>query len=230
MKIHRIAETAVNWHLWADATDGKFDALAEPNVESADLLAEFAGRSCYLSWDRPNDLTRKNADYIRSTVHEKAHESITAHASVTYYVTGVSRALTHELIRSRFLAFSEVSQRYVDVDRLGTVIPPALRELNVKGNDPTTFSREWYWEIVEYLTGKGLPRKQAREAARAVLPSMIESRIVVSGNLRAWRDFLKQRWSVHADAEIRELAGEILTDLRKVAPHTFADIPVQPYE
>ncbi|QFG25471.1 FAD-dependent thymidylate synthase [Actinomadura sp. WMMB 499] len=230
MKVTRIAQTVIDRTAMYEVTDEKFETWSVRNDKDSDVLAEFAGRACYQSWSRPNPATAHNADYIRSAVHEKGHESIAAHASVTYYITGVSRALTHEMIRSRFLAFSEVSQRYVDANQLGTVTPPALRDAPTYGEDPAADSREWYTEIVEVLIDKGLTRKQAREAARAVLPSMIETRIVVSGNLRAWRDFIKQRWSVHADAEIRELAGEILKDLRQVAPNTFADIPEEPYE
>jgi len=227
LKVTRIAETKL-----IDPTFGGVFSR-EGDVTDADHLAEGAGRACYESWSRPNPKTAKNADYIRSTVHEKAHESITAHASVTYYITGVSRALTHELIRHRFLAFSELSQRYVDIENLEFVDPPLLRGIAEWPFYKEMVSRAVrfaYKSLVGLLTPLTGSRKRAREAARSVFPNMTETRIVVSGNIRAWRDFIKQRWSVHADAEIRELAGEILKDLRKVAPNTFADIPEEPYE
>jgi thymidylate synthase (FAD) len=75
----------------------------------------------------------------------------------------------------------------------------------------------------------GLSRKRARQAARAVLPNMTETRIVVTGNLRAWRDMLRQRYHVAADEEIREIATELLAQLRLVAPNTFQDFPDKPF-
>lgn len=215
-----------------ESTKGEFDS-SYGFTQPADLLAEFAGRACYESWSRPNPATAENSDYIRSTVHEKKHESITAHASVTYYITGVSRALTHEMIRHRWLAFSELSQRYVDIEDMEFIDPPALRGVKEWPRyksavaKVTRFAYKALVGILVPLTGS---RKKAREAARAVFPNMTETRIVVTGNMRAWRDFIAQRWSQQADAEIRELAGLILADLRKVAPNTFADVPEEPYQ
>ena len=68
-----------------------------------------------------------------------------------------------------------------------------------------------------------LRRKQARQAARAVLPNATETRIVVTGNYRAWRHFIAMRATEHADVEIRELAVECLRQLQRVAPNVFAD-------
>lgn len=235
MKVTRIAETVIDGLAIAEATEG-YDPWCidgeEQSVSHIDALAEVAGRACYQSWSRPNEATRKNADYIRSAVHEKGHESIMAHASVTYYITGVSRALTHELIRHRFLAFSELSQRYVDMGEALYVEPPALTNEYDRADlaGLVGLARERYDLIVESLKEGGLSNKAAREAARAVLPSAMETKIVVTGNIRAFRDFLNQRWSVHADAEIRQLAGEILKDLRLVAPNSVADIPEEPYQ
>jgi len=83
---------------------------------------------------------------------------------------------------------------------------------------------ETYEALVETLTDKGLPRKQAREAARSVLLNAQETKIVVSGNIRAWREFVQKRNSPHADAEIRALAQEVLSVLRRVAPNSVQDI------
>jgi len=90
-------------------------------------------------------------------------------------------------------------------------------------------AREAYQAIVENLRAKGLPRKQAREAARAVLPNATATKLVVTGNMRAWRDMLGKRYHVAADAEIRALATELLRQLRDIAPHSFADFPEEPF-
>lgn len=87
----------------------------------------------------------------------------------------------------------------------------------------------YYERLLGIFTNAGLPRKQAREAARAVLPNMTNSPMVVTGNHRAWRYVIKARWHEAADAEIRELAGELLVQLRQIAPATYQDIPSTPY-
>ena len=198
----------------------------------ADLLAEFAGRSCYQSFHKPNPKTEANQDYLRNILNQ-GHFSVLEHASATFYVTGVSRALTHELIRHRHLSYSELSQRFVNVEDAEVVIPPALRDEYDLVEDELypamDCAAETYEVLVEALMEKGLKRKQAREAARAVMPNMTETRIVVTGNMRAWRDMLFKRYSVHADAEIREFAAEVLRQLKLIAPGQFQDFPEAPF-
>lgn len=194
----------------------------------ADWLAEFAGRSCYQSWSRPNPKTATTEGYLANIINQ-GHFSVLEHASATFYVQGVSRALTHELVRHRHLSFSQLSQRFVDETEGEFVVPPALQDVREYLDDAHTDATRIYQDLVSHLIGKGHPRKQAREAARAVLPNMQETKIVVTGNHRAWRDFLAKRWHVAADAEIRLLAGKILDHLNYLAPSSFQDIPSQPY-
>lgn len=85
-----------------------------PYSQDADDLAEQAGRLCYLSWNRPNPATATNKGYLANIIAQ-GHFSVLEHASATFYIDGVTRNFTHELIRHRHLSFSEVSQRYVDV-------------------------------------------------------------------------------------------------------------------
>lgn len=204
----------------------------DPNTTHADALAEFSGRACYQSFHKPNPKTRANADYI-ANILRLSHESVLEHASATFYATGVSRSLTHELIRHRHLSFSELSQRYINPTHNDPVIPPAAKQ----GASTTNMVwRAYETDIVDYdrlqgrlESGGSLTRKQAREAARSVLPNATETRIVVTGNMRAWRDVLKKRYSVHADAEICEFAAEVLGQLREIAPATFSDFPEEPF-
>ncbi|RYH53155.1 MAG: FAD-dependent thymidylate synthase, partial [Alcaligenaceae bacterium] len=90
-------------------------------------------------------------------------------------------------------------------------------------------SQEKYDALVEIFTEAGRGRKQAREAARAVVPNMADSPMIVTGNMRAWRYVIKARYHEAADAEIREVARQILVQLREIAPNTFQDIPNYPY-
>src|SRR5690606_13467825 len=84
------------------------------SMDAEDLI-EFAGRSCFQSFNKPNPATRANKDYIANIIAQ-GHHSVLEHASATFYIEGVSRALTHELIRHRHLSFSELSQRFVNVE------------------------------------------------------------------------------------------------------------------
>lgn len=212
----------------------------DPGAGDAQQLTEFSGRACYQSFHKPNPKTAQNKDYISRTLHGQKHFSIAEHASATFYITGVSRALTHELIRHRHLSYSQLSQRFVDESEASIVIPPAVTESkatvvydteefhdDLKGSLPKAL--EWwgqeavwnYEEIVETLQGEGLPRKQAREAARAVLPNMVETRIVVTGNLRSWYEVIDRRIQPDADAEIQQLSRMLLKQLLTIAPDVF---------
>jgi thymidylate synthase (FAD) len=107
---------------------------------------------------------------------------------------------------------------------------PELAELFVAAADA---SRAAYTDLLARLEAKFadqpnavLRRKQARQAARAVLPNATETRIVVTGNYRAWRHFIAMRASEHADVEIRRLAIECLRQLVEVAAPVFADFEI----
>ena len=192
----------------------------------AETLTVYAGRSCYESWSRPNEKTREDKDYLRRTLFEQGHFSILEHASATFYLTGVSRALLAEITRHRHLSFSVLSQRFVDESEANIVIPPAARgseKLMWEFENAATGARHSYRELVEALLDSGLPRKQAREAARAVLPNMIETRIVVTGNMRAWHEVIARRTAPDADAEFQQVAGLIRDELKKLAPAIFKD-------
>jgi thymidylate synthase (FAD) len=136
------------------------------------------------------------------------------------------------LERHRFVSLSVLSQRYVDESDAAVVVPPAEHADPVVRRRLVDVHEEalrGYRDIVDRLIEAGMPRKQAREAARSVLPNATETRFVVTANLRAWRDVLRRRWHVAADAEIRAFAGVILDHLRELAPNAVQDIPVEPY-
>ena len=190
----------------------------------AETLTVYAGRSCYESWSRPNEKTREDKDYLQRTLFEQGHFSILEHASATFYITGVSRALLAEITRHRHLSFSVLSQRFVDESEANIVIPPAARgseKLMWEFEDAAAGARHSYRELVEALSDSGLTRKQAREAARAVLPNMVETRIVVTGNLRAWHEVIARRTAPDADAEFQQVANLIRNELQRLAPEVF---------
>jgi thymidylate synthase (FAD) len=205
------------------------------DADGGQALAEFAGRACYQSWTKPNPSTATNAGYLRHIL-EVGHLSVLEHGVVTFYITGISRSLTHELIRHRHFSYSQLSQRYVPERNAAMVEPDVIAadpELHAKFVAATEASVQAYTELLEGLERRfadvdnaTLRRKQARQAARSVLPNATETRIVVTGNYRAWRHFIAMRASEHADVEIRALAVECLRQLQKVAPNVFADYTI----
>jgi thymidylate synthase (FAD) len=211
------------------------DVPWETDADGGQALAEFAGRACYQSWKKPNPATATNAGYLRHIL-EVGHLSVLEHGSVTFYLSGVSRSLTHELIRHRHFSYSQLSQRYVPERDAAMVEPGVIAEdpeLHAKFVAASDAAVQAYTELLEGLEKKfadvehaTLRRKQARQAARAVLPNATETRIVVTGNYRAWRHFVAMRASEHADVEIRELAIACLRELQRVAANAFADFEI----
>jgi thymidylate synthase (FAD) len=205
------------------------------DADGGQALAEFAGRACYQSWAKPNPSTATNAGYL-THILEVGHLSVLEHGTVTFYFTGVSRSFTHELIRHRHFSYSQLSQRYVPERDAAMVEPDVIAEdpeLHKKFVEATEASVRAYTELLEGLQQRfadvpsaTLRRKQARQAARAVLPNATETRIVVTGNYRAWRHFIAMRATEHADVEIRQLAVECLRQLQAVAPNVFADFTI----
>ncbi|MFD5069175.1 FAD-dependent thymidylate synthase [Streptomyces sp. NPDC058369] len=209
----------------------KYAADENESIEDADALAAFAGRLCYKSFNRPNPDTARNEDYLKNII-DQGHFSVLEHSSVSFLVRGVSRALLAELTRHRHLSFSVVSQRYVDYSKTEPVVPPALGDDYGMLNDLYEAYGQavaHYESFVTRLMARGFKRKQAREAARSVLPNAAPVDMVVTGNLRAWRDVLGKRHHVAADKEIQVFAGLVLSHLRDIAPNSVQDIPDEPY-
>jgi thymidylate synthase (FAD) len=205
------------------------------DTDGGEALAEFAGRACYQSWTKPNPATATNAGYLRHII-EIGHLSVLEHGSVSFYLSGLSRSLTHELIRHRHFSYSQLSQRYVPERDAAMVEPEVIAgdpELHAQFVAAAEASVKAYTELLEGLEKKfadvpsgTLRRKQARQAARAVLPNATETRIVVTGNYRAWRHFIAMRASEAADVEIRALAVECLRQLKKAAANVFEDFVI----
>ena len=207
----------------------------ETDADGGQALAEFAGRACYQSWSKPNPATATNAGYLRHIL-EVGHLSVLEHGSVSFYLTGMSRSLTHELIRHRHFSYSQLSQRYVPESDAAMVEPdviaadPELHQLFAEASAAALASYEKLLAGLEERfadePNRTLRRKQARQAARAVLPNATETRIVVTGNYRAWRHFIAMRASEHADVEIRDLAIACLKVLQDEVPNVFADFEI----
>lgn len=220
-------------HFDADAAEEETGWTTD--ADGGQALAEFSGRACYQSWRKPNPATATNAGYL-AHILEVGHLSVLEHGSVSFYFTGLSRSLTHELIRHRHFSYSQLSQRYVPESDAAMVEPSVIAddpELHKRFLVAAQASVDAYNDLLAGLEVRfadepnpTLRRKHARQAARAVLPNATETRIVVTGNYRAWRHFIGMRATEHADVEIRELAVEVLRQLQRVAPNVFADFAI----
>jgi thymidylate synthase (FAD) len=197
-------------------------------------LAEFAGRLCYMS--QANPAKRATRDYLEN-IKRQGHGSVLEHATYSILLEGVSRSLTHELVRHRAgFAYSQLSQRYVDESKASFVVPPAVvgdEALEASWRAQVEEAQRCYVELVEHLMqrygwvgDKVHRRKMAREAARGVLPNSTETKIVVTGNARAWRTMLELRASEGAEQEIRRAAVAVLRLLQSEAPGFFSDFEI----
>ena len=135
----------------------------------------------------------------------------------------MSRAFLTELTRHRHLSFSVESQRFINANNANIVLPPAVRELDKEDQDGFLLlaeeSIEDYKAIQTALNH--LPKKQRNEAARGLLPNCVETRMVVSGNLRAWHEVIQRRTQPDADAEIQEVMRLAREALHTVSPVIF---------
>jgi thymidylate synthase (FAD) len=203
---------------------------------AAEHLAEVAGRVCYMSFAKPRP--GGNRTYL-GHILEVGHGSVLEHGVWNFLFTGVSRSLTHELIRHRAgWGYSQLSQRYVDESVAEYVEPDCVAddpELHRLWLDAVAHSHRAYVKLVEGLQerfkdepDRTLRRKMARQAARSVLPNATETKIFVTANARALRHFIELRGSRHAETEIRKLAVAVLKILQAEAPSLFADYHLTP--
>ncbi len=197
-------------------------------------LAEFAGRLCYMS--QRNPASRTTRDYLEN-IKKQGHGSVLEHANFSLLIEGVSRSLTHELVRHRAgFAYSQLSQCYVDESDAQFVMPPAMigdAALEATWTTQIASALDSYIALVEQLMGRYVwvddkvhRRKMAREAARGVLPNSTETKIVVTGNARAWRTMLELRSSEGAELEIRRMAVATIRLLQQEAPAFFSDFRI----
>jgi thymidylate synthase (FAD) len=197
-------------------------------------LAEFAGRLCYMS--QANPAKRPTREYL-DNIKKQGHGSVLEHSNYSLLLEGVSRSLTHELVRHRAgFAYSQLSQRYVDESKAAFVVPPAIigeEKLEQVWREQIEGAQKTYVALVEQLmerygwvSDRVHRRKMAREAARAVLPNATETKIVVTGNVRAWRTMLELRSSEGAEMEIRRLAVLVLRLMQTEAPGFFSDFVI----
>lgn len=211
-----------------------------------DRLVAAAAKLCYSAADVDtllDGLTDEKIERLHLTLRDAGHESPLEHASFTFAVEGVSRALLAQLTRHRLASYSVQSQRYVDKAEFDYIIPPAIEEYGGAVLDEYIYMMRRIQtsydflrlELTKYHTAELVDKgcaladaaakaeKLANEDARFVLPNACDTRIIFTMNARELHHFFRLRCCNRAQWEIRAMADEMLRLCREAAPLIFAN-------
>ena len=161
---------------------------------------------------------KKKAEQLIKQIISSGHTSTIEHAYFTFAIEGISRSLTHQLVRHRIASYSQQSQRYVDLskDDMGYIVPP-----EIKKNKKLLDKYEEVMRLIEKEYKELVKSGVKPEDARFILPNACQTKIVVTMNARSLLNFFRERCCLRAQWEIRELAGKMLLEVKKVAPKIF---------
>lgn len=199
----------------------------------ADYKAYCAARVCYSEkgycdiWDE-TDMTTPSHERVEEDkalsllkgLVEKGHGSVLEHCCFTFSIEGISRACSHQLVRHRIASYSQQSQRYVRGEKFDSVIPPSIK----KDENALHHFNNILDDISEAYTLLVEKYKIPKEDARYLLPNATTTNIVVTMNARELLHFIELRMDKRAQWEIRELAQEMLAQLKEVAPVIFGSL------
>ena len=182
--------------------------------------AEFAGDI----FEKAKEDPKKMAEFI-TKITASGHESPLEHVKFTFATEGISRALTHQLVRHRLASYSQQSQRYVKEDNFSYIIPPTIKkDLQALKEYKDVLSRiqKGYNHLLQLLQEKGIVGEKANQDARFVLPQGVETKIVITMNCRELLHFFSLRCCSRAQWEIKALADKMLTICKKELPAVFS--------
>ncbi|NLN07293.1 MAG: FAD-dependent thymidylate synthase [Firmicutes bacterium] len=178
-----------------------------------------AARLCYSASGTDELLARLSPEEIKAFLDKllaMGHHSPIEHVSFTFAVEGVSRALSHQMVRHRIASYSQKSQRYVREDNFQYIVPPSVRE----NPEALAIYEEQMQKIREAY--RALRQLVHHEDARYVLPNACETKFVFTMNARSLHNFFRLRCCNRAQWEIRALAEAVCREVKKVAPTLFA--------
>ena len=206
--------------------EAKLQVTLLSHTPDPEKTCALAARTCYsaLGYEELRALVEEKdqAAFLRRIV-ASGHLSVLEHASFTFGISGVSRALLAQVTRHRIASFSVQSQRYVSLDKgFCYIVPPRIKALGADAEKE--FARQmdemqrWYVEWQERLGGSG---EGSNEDARFVLPNACETHITMTMNARELLHFFSLRCCNRAQWEIREMAVEMLRLCKQAAPAIF---------
>jgi len=189
------------------------------HTPDCEKIVASAAKLCYSSSEIKGIMEGLDEEKIKNFLDKlmsMGHESPIEHVSFTFGIEGISRALSHQLVRHRIASYSQKSQRYVKEGQFEYVIPPTIQEDEVSKylfEDFMSRSQEVY----NALIANGIPA----EDARFVLPNACETKIICTMNARTLLNFFHHRCCERAQWEIREMATQMLMLVKEVAPTLF---------
>lgn len=188
-----------------------------------------ASKLCYSSSDiegLKDKIKKKDQRAFVEKLMKMGHMSPIEHASFTFAIEGISRACSHQLVRHRIASYSQQSQRYVSEETgFDYIIPPTIGknpELKEYFINFMMEAQKAYNHIVSKLNENGIKGELANQDARFALPNAAETKIMVTMNARELLHFFRQRCCNRAQWEIRQMAEDMLTIVKKTAPSIFA--------
>lgn len=186
------------------------------------------------------NLTDESIDKFLNMLINMGHESPLEHVTFTFGIEGISRSCSHQIVRHRIASFSQQSQRYVKLDQFEYIIPPEIEKIEEAKKifiESMKKDQEDYDKLVDILfekhykklleqgksekAAKSQAEKTAIEDARYVFPNACETKMVLTMNTRSLYNFFNHRCCERAQWEIREIAIEMLRQVRKVVPILF---------
>lgn len=195
--------------------------------EDPDKVVTMAAKLCYSPVgveEIGSNLSEEQIEKFLNMLVGIGHESPVEHASFTFAIEGISRACSHQLVRHRIASYSQQSQRYVRLDNMEYIVPPAIEAISAAKEiyiEAIEQAQEKYSKLVDQLIASGKNEKEAIEDARYIFPNACETKIVVTMNARSLFNFFSKRCCERAQWEIKELAYEMLKECKRVAPILF---------
>lgn len=189
------------------------------HTENPERAVAMAARLCYSpsgASELAENMSDKQVESLVGKIVELGHASTMEHVFFTFGIEGVSRVLTHQLVRHRIASYSQQSQRYVAAHDFEYIIPPTIEEIP-EAKEKFAALMKKIRETYDEFTELGVPK----EDARYVLANATETKIVVTMNARSLMHFFNLRCCHRAQWEIREMANLMLKEVKKVAPLLF---------
>lgn len=222
------------------------------HTDNPDKVVSMAAKLCYSpvgADEIGENLTPEQIEKFLNILISIGHESPIEHVSFTFSIEGISRACSHQIVRHRIASYSQQSQRYVKLSSFEYIVPPQINE-DEKSKEifirSMQQSQKAYDEIADALyeknykklTESGMSEKKAKSAAekisiedaRYVFPNACETKMVVSMNARSLMNFFTHRCCERAQWEIRDVAYDMLREVKKVAPILFKNAGPSCYE
>ena len=193
---------------------------------SPELLAAAAARLCYQdisAVDLMRDLSAQEIDHLLNVILSSGHLSVVEHITFTFAIDGVSRVLTHQLVRHRVgVAFSQQSQRYASLAAADCVVPRSIRTNNQLATDVET-AMQAGMDLYRQLVQAGVPP----EDARYVLPQAVTTRLVMTVNLRALIQIYRLDACLRSQWEMRQLVNAMKREVRRISPRLASELRIK---